>query len=101
MVKDTKSQDDFYIVRLSDLECMILAGSFQEAASNGVKKIIDNKGRNTNLSFWISVDKIKNYEIETCLFYTSSILNDLGYFNLSKNLENLSDFFLDKGKNPH
>ena len=101
MVKDMESQDDFYIVKLSDLECMVLASSFEEAASNGMKKIINNKGQNTNLSFLISVDKIKNYEIETCLFYTSVILNDLGYFKLSKDLENLSDFFLDKGKNPH
>lgn len=101
MVKDMESQDDFYIVKLSDLECMVLASSFEEAASNGMEKIINNKGQNTNLSFWMSVDKIKKYEIETCLFYTPVILNDLGYFKLSKDLENLSDFFLDKGKNPH
>jgi len=101
MVKDIESQDDFYVVKLSDLECVILADSFEEAASDGIKKIIDNKGDKTNLSFWISVDRIKNYEIETRLFYTPVILNDLGFFKLSKDLENLSDFFLDKGKNPH
>jgi hypothetical protein len=35
------------------------------------------------------------------VFYTASVLNDLGYFKLAKDLEYLSDFFLDKGENPH
>jgi len=80
---------------------MILANSFEEAAANGLKKILNKLGLKTNLSFLISVDLINNHEIETSIFRTSSILNDLGYFKLAKDLESLSDFFLDKGENTH
>ena len=44
---------------------------------------------------------INIHEIETSIFRTSAILNDLGYFKLAKDLESLSDFFLDKGENSH
>jgi hypothetical protein len=80
---------------------MILANSFEEAAANGLKKILNKLGAKTNLSFLISVDLINNHEIETSIFQTSSILNDLGYFKLAKDLESLRDFFLDKGENSH
>jgi len=80
---------------------MVLSDSYENAASIGLNKILKNRGSETNLSFILSVDLIDNYEIKTHVFYTSAVLNDLGYFKLSKDLANLSDFFLDKGKNPH
>jgi len=101
MIKHVESQENFYIVKCSDLECMVLSDSYESAASIGLGKILKNKGSKTNLSFILSVDLIENYEIKTHIFYTSAVLNDLGYFKLSKDLANLSDFFLDKGKNPH
>ncbi len=51
--------------------------------------------------FIMSVDFLDKKDYETQVFYTSSILNDIGYFKLAKDLESLSDFFLDKGENPH
>ena len=80
---------------------MVLANSFEEAATNGLKNILNKLGLKTNLSFLISVDLINNHEIETSIFQTSSILNDLGYFKLAKDLDSLRDFFLDKGENSH
>jgi len=101
MIRSLESQDSFYLVVCADLECMILASSFEEAATNGLKKILNKLGLKTKLSFLISVDLINNHEIETSIFQTSSILNDLGYFKLAKDLESLRDFFLDKGENSH
>ncbi len=101
MIRSLESQDSFYLVVCADLECMILASSFEEAATNGLKKILNKLGLKTNLSFLISVDLINNHEIETSIFQTSCILNDLGYFKLAKDLESLRDFFLDKGENSH
>ncbi len=49
----------------------------------------------------MSVDFLDKKDYETQVFHTSSILNDIGYFKLAKDLESLSDFFLDKGENPH
>ena len=101
MIRTDKCQDNFYLVMCADIECMVLASSFQEAANNGLKNIIKKFNSEANLSFLISVDLINNHEIETSIFHTSSILNDLGYFKLAKDLESLSDFFLDKGENSH
>lgn len=101
MIRSEKSQDDFYLVTCADIECMVLATSPEEAASNGLKTILKNRGLESNLSFLISVDSIRNHEIETFIFQTSNILNDLGHFKLAKDLDSLSDFFLDKGENPH
>jgi len=101
MIRADKCQDNFYLVICADIECMILANSFEEAATNGLKKILNKLGVKTNLSFLLSVDLINNHEIETSLFQTSSVLNDLGYFKLAKDLESLSAFFLDKGENTH
>lgn len=101
MIRHLESQDYFYLVKCSDLECMVLSSSFEEAASQGLQNIIKKYGKSTNLSFWLSVDYIKEYEIETKIFYTPNVLNDLGHFKLAKDLSCLSDFFLDKGENPH
>lgn len=101
MFRSLESQLEFYLVKCSDVECMILANSFEEAVNLGLKNILKNKGKSANLSFITSVDLIKNSEIETNIFMTSKVLADLGYFKLAKELESLSDFFLDKGKNPH
>lgn len=101
MIRTLECLDNFYLVICADIECMVLASSPEEAASNGLKSILKNTGRESNLSFLISVDFIKNHEIETFIFQTSNILNDLGHFKLAKDLDSLSDFFLDKGENPH
>ena len=101
MIRTLGFQDNFYLVMCADIECMVLANSFEEAATNGLKNILKKLGLKTKLSFLISVDLINNHEIETSIFQTSSILNDLGYFKLAKDLESLSDFFLDKGENSH
>lgn len=101
MFRDIESQDNYYLISCADNEFMVLSDSFNEAANNGLKNILSNKGIKTNLSFLMSVDLIKNSEIETKIFYTPNILHDLGYFKLAKDLSELSDFFLDKGKNPH
>lgn len=97
MIRTDKCQDKFYLVMCADMECMVLASSFQEAANDGLKNIIKKYGSKTNLSFLISVDLINNHEIETLIFTTSTILTDIGYFKLAKDLETMSDFFLDKG----
>ena len=101
MIRVFESQEHFYLVTCADLECMVLANSPEEASSLGLKNILNKKGQETNLSFITSVDFINKKENETFVFYTASVLNDLGYFKLAKDLEYLSDFFLDKGENPH
>jgi len=101
MIRDLESQDNFYIVKCSDLDCMVLADSFENAVCYGLKKILNERGSEANLSFLIGVDLIRNSECETKLFYTPDVLNDLGHFKLANDLASLSDFFLDKGKNPH
>ena len=101
MIRSAESQECFYLVTCADLECMVLSTSPEEASGIGLKNILNKKGANTNLSLIISVDYINKHRNETFVFYTSSVLNDLGYFKLAKDLESLSDFFLDKGENSH
>ena len=101
MIKSIESLENFYIVKCSNLECVVLSSSYEEAVSKGLKNILKKYGQNTNLSFIMSVDLIKNLEIETRLFMTSNVLADLGHFKLAEELDSMSDFFLDKGKNPH
>jgi len=101
MIRSFESQEYFYLVTCADLECMVMANSPEEASCIGLRNILNKKGQDTNLSFITSVDFINKKENETFVFYTSSILNDLGHFKLAKDLESLSDFFLDKGENSH
>lgn len=101
MIRSLESQDYFYLVTCADLECVVLSSCFEEAACYGLKKILEEKKSSANLSFIISVDFLDKKDYETQVFYTSNILNDIGYFKLAKDLESLSDFFLDKGENPH
>jgi hypothetical protein len=101
MIRSLENQDYFYLVTCADLECVVLSSSFEEAACSGLKKILEEKKSKTNLSLIISVDFLDKKDYETQVFYTSNILNDLGHFKLAKDLESLSDFFLDKGENTH
>ena len=101
MIRSAESQEKFYLVTCADLECVVLAASPEEASCLGLKNILKCKGLDTNLSLIISVDFINKHKNETFIFYTSSVLNDIGHFKLAKDLESLSDFFLDKGENPH
>jgi len=99
MIKDEKSQDYFYRVSSSDWECMVLAKNDIEACEKALLEVL--KDEKVNLSFIAKIDKILNYNIKVSFIYIPEILHDLGFFELSKNLSNLSDFFLDKRKNPH
>ena len=101
MIRDLDSQEYFYLVTCADLECMVMATSPEEASCIGLKNMLNKKGINTNLSLIISVDYINKHKNETFVFYTASVLNDLGHFKLAKDLEALRDFFLDKGENSH
>jgi len=101
MIKHIESQDNFYLIKCSDLETVVLADSYENAICYGLKNILNKYGSATNLSFIMSADRIQDSEIETKIFYTPDVLNDLGYFKLAEDLSSLSDFFLDKGENPH
>ena len=70
MIRTLGFQDNFYLVMCADIECMVLANSFEEAATNGLKNILNKLGLKTNLSFLISVDFIKNHEINIYSFYS-------------------------------
>ena len=70
-----------------------------EAAAAGLTNIIKMFGGDTNLSPSLIVDRLNASEYETEVFLTSKVLQDIGYFKLAKNFDELSDFFLDKGKN--
>ena len=43
MIRTSKCQDNFYIVTCADIECAVLASSFEEAANNGLKNILKKK----------------------------------------------------------
>jgi len=99
MFRTLESQDNFFRVTLSNQETIVLSPTFSDAASAGLAAIIKKFGGNTNLSTSLIVDRIKDLEFETEVFLTSRILEDIGYFKLAKDFDELSDFFLDKGKN--
>ena len=48
MIRTSKCQDNFYIVTCADIECAVLASSFEEAASNGLKNIINKTPKKVN-----------------------------------------------------
>jgi hypothetical protein len=99
MVRISKSQEYFYRVILSNQETIVLSNSQQEAASKGLSQIMAKFGNQTNLSPMLIVERINDYRIETEIFLTTMILEDLGDFKLAKDFSAISDFFLDKGKN--
>lgn len=99
MVRREKSQDLFYRISCSDWQYMTLAESYVDACTIAFKEIL--KDKNNNISFIACVDEINNESIKRNFIYVPEILQDLGYYKLSKELSNLSDFFLDKRKNPH
>tara|TARA_B100000214_G_C23724232_1_gene515731 strand:+ start:152 stop:457 length:306 start_codon:yes stop_codon:yes gene_type:complete len=98
MFRDQKSQDYFFRVQCGGVETMVLSHGPSEAASEGLKKIIEKFGENTQLSFVMSVDKVTNDNLEIEIFSTPEILADCGFFSLSKELLDLRNFFLDKDK---
>lgn len=99
MIRTSKSQESFFRVTLSNQENIVLCASFSEAAAAGLTNIIKMFGGDTNLSPSLIVDRLNASEYETEVFLTSKVLQDIGYFKLAKNFDELSDFFLDKGKN--
>lgn len=99
MIRREKSQEVFYRISCSDWEYVALAETVVDACTKAFKEIL--KDTNNNISFIACVDKIKKDTIEKEFIYVPEILQDLGYFKLSKELSNLSDFFLDKRENSH
>lgn len=99
MIRKEKSQEVFYRITCSDWQFMTLAESYIDACAAAFKEIL--KDKNSNVSFVAYVDEIKNNSIKRNFIYVPEILQDLGYYKLSKELSMLSDFFLDKRKNPH
>lgn len=99
MVRKEKSQDYFFRVCLSDQETIVLSNNHEDAASLGVTNILKKYKKNTNLSLCVVVDKINEDSFETELFDVSYVLENIGYFSLSKKISELSDFLLDKAKN--
>ena len=99
MIRSEKSQELFYRISCSDWQYMALAESSIDACTIAFKEIL--KDKNNNISFVACVDEIKNESIDRQFIYVPEILQDLGYYKLAKELSNLSDFFLDKRKNPH
>lgn len=95
-----KNQEVSYSVSSSDWTENVSADCFLSAAVKGLKSQIGKNKEKTNLSFIISVEKQDDLEKEMDVFYTSEILAELGLHQLSKELSQISDFFLDKGKNP-
>lgn len=98
MFRDTKSQLHFYRVAMSDCETMVLSSSFEEAAATGLTNMLDKFKKDTNISFAVIVDKIQEESFETEVFSTCTILDNIGYFSLSKKISSLSEFLLDKSK---
>lgn len=94
-----KTSNVIFTVKCSDWSINVEASSFSEACSKGLELMISRIGANLNLSFIICAENKIDNEME--IFETSSVLADLGFFKLSKNLSELSDFLLDKGENPH
>lgn len=100
MVVD-KNQKNFFKVVCADWTRLIFSNTPEEAVSKALQDVVNKKGEKAHLSFFISAEEYKIEDPELFLYETSFVLSDLGYFKLSKNLSSLSDFFLDKGKNPH
>jgi len=98
MFRTDESQDKFYRVACSNHETMVLASSFEEAASSGLLAILNKFKEDTNVSMAVVVDRIDDTCMETELFEITKVLENIGFFNLSKKLSFLSDFLLDKGK---
>lgn len=96
------SQDNFYLVKCSDWESVVSASTHEKSVEIALKDAISNLGDKLNLSFIISSENLsqnKIYEeIELEIFNTSHVLHDIGFFSLAKNLDRISDFFLDKGQ---
>jgi hypothetical protein len=95
----SKNQELSFIVSSSDWTENVSSPCFLSAAVKGLKQQINKNKEKTNLSFIISVEKQSGLEKEVDIFYTSEILAELGLHKLSKELSQVSDFFLDKGKN--
>ena len=94
------NQDKFYEVSCSDWSLIIKSSSPYEAACAALKKMMQDKGRNLNLSFILEIKQCNNEE-DIEFLYVPSVLFDIGYFKLSEDFSELSNFFLDKGKNSH
>ena len=100
MVLDIKSQDKSYRVTCSDWSMILKACSVNAAGCLALKNMIREKGKNLNLSFILEVQEY-GFEDSIEFLYVPSVLSDLGYFKLSEEFSELSNFFLDKGKNSH
>ena len=99
-MSEDQSLKKVYRVGSADWNIEVLSYNEQEAASIGLQNVLNKTGKKTNLSFLIEVEE-NIYGSELHLFKTSSVLADIGFFKLAEEFSRMSDFFLDKGKNPH
>jgi len=99
-MSEDQSLKKVYRVGSADWNTEVSSYSEQEAASIGLQNVLNKTGKKTNLSFLIEVEE-NIYGSELHLFKTSSVLADIGFFKLAEEFSRMSDFFLDKGKNPH
>lgn len=99
MFRKEKNQEHFYRISLGSIQTICLASSYEEAASVGVKSILENFKEDAELSIITTVEKIHEETIDSKIFKTSILLQDLGFFNLAKNFEEICHFLLDKSEN--
>lgn len=96
MVKTEKSQEKFFRVSLSDMQTVVLSDSAEEAAAAALTKFINEYGKHTNISFIMSVEELLEDSMDIEIFHTSRVLENIGHFELAKNVETLSKILLDK-----
>ena len=98
MFRTSENQEKFYRVSFSDHETIVLAESHDEAAADGLAATLKKYKGKTNLSIAVVVDRIDDDSLNTEIFHMSKILDNIGYFNLSKKISELSEILLDNSK---
>lgn len=101
MIRTSKNQDSFFTIICSDWSITVKDKSHQQACAKALQKMLAKYGTALNISFFMSSERVSKKKEDIDIVETSSVLADLGYFNISKSLSEMRDFFLDKGKNPH
>lgn len=90
-----------YKISCADWETVVEDENSKSACSKALKNMLEKHGPKLNVGFWMHIETLNSRDQDYEFIDVSSVFADLGCFKLSKNLSELSDFFLDKGKNPH
>tara|TARA_A100001515_G_scaffold114207_2_gene95639 strand:+ start:1185 stop:1490 length:306 start_codon:yes stop_codon:yes gene_type:complete len=98
MFRTTENQEKFYRVSFSNHETIVLASSHDEAAAQGLSATLKKFKKETNISLAVVVDRIDDDSLSTEVFEISKILDNIGYFSLSKKISYIRDFLLDKSR---